>query len=65
MGFKGSFCNPLPILSLLVGEDVVLCLRKWVFYQLSTYVFERFCVLTLVAAYISPSSPVLWSLPLR
>ena len=28
------------------------------------YVFERLCVLTLVAAYISPSSPVLWCLPL-
>lgn len=28
------------------------------------YIFEILCVLTLVAAYVSPSSPVLWCLPL-
>lgn len=56
MGFKGSFSNPLPILDPLVGGDVLLYLRIWVFYQLSIHVFERLGVLTLVAAYISPSS---------
>ena len=64
MGLKALFCNPLPILGPLVGEDVLLCLRKRVFYQLSMYVLERWCVLTLVAAYISSSSLVLWCLPL-
>ena len=48
----------------LVGGDVLLCLRILVLHQLSMYVFERLCVITLAAAYISPSSPVLWYLPL-
>ena len=48
----------------LVGGDVLLCLRVWVFYQLSMYVFERLCAITLAAAYVRPSSPVLWCLPL-
>lgn len=64
MGFKGSFFQSFTHSWFPGWWDVLLCLRIWVFYQLSIHVFERLGVLILVAAYVSPSSPALWCTPL-